>query len=267
VSAADLVASALLLVITLLALLVLRARLRRRQSYMRRGRLGRLAVIVAALAGVFVVVTWLPVLVMRFVPPPTTSFMVQRMPACRGVAYQWVPWRQISAHAPIAFVAAEDQRFPHHRGFDVEAIRKVMAEAGDGGPTRGASTISQQVAKNLFLWPGRSWARKGLEAWWTVLIELTWPKQRILEVYANIAQLGPCVFGVEAAARHYFGKQAAALTPAEAALFAAVLPAPQRYRVDAPSPYVRRRQAWIQRQVRNLGGAAYLESGNRRRGD
>lgn len=259
---ADAVAAALLLALAALAVLVLRARWRRRPSYQRRGRFGRFVVLSASLVAVFVAATWLPVLVMRFVPPAATSFMVQRVLPCRGVVYyKWVRWERLSRHTPIAFVAAEDQRFPEHHGFDVEAIREVLAEAGEGGPSRGASTISQQVAKNLFLWPGRSWLRKGLEAWWTVLLEATWPKWRILEVYVNTAQLGPCTFGVGAAARQFFGKEAGDLGPAESALLAAVLPSPERSRVESPSGYVRGRQAWIQRQVGSLGGSGYLEAG------
>lgn len=261
-TAADLVAGAVLLALTALALFVLRAVWRRRASYQRRGRFLRLVLLLVSLAAVFVAATWLPVLVLRFVPPVGTSFMAQRLLPCSGVVYyQWVPWGDLSRHTPIAFVAAEDQRFPQHHGFDVEAIRKVLAEADGGRPSRGASTISQQVAKNLFLWPGQSWLRKGLEAWWTVLIEVTWPKRRILEVYVNTAQLGPCTFGAGAAARQFFGKPAGDLGPAESALLAAVLPSPNRSRVESPSGYVRGRQGWIQRQVRSLGGAGYLEAG------
>ena len=258
---ADAVVIAVLLALAWLALVVLRSRWRRRPSYQARGRFGRLVVLLASLVAVFVAASWLPVLVLRFVPPPGTSFMAQRMLPCRGVVYyDWEPWRRLSRHTPIAFVAAEDQRFPEHHGFDVEAIREVMARADGGEPSRGASTISQQVAKNLFLWPGRSWTRKALEAWWTVLIEITWPKRRILEVYVNTAQLGPCTFGAGAAARQFFGKEAGALGPAESALLAAVLPSPERSSVRSPSGYVRGRQAWIQRQVRSLGGSGYLEA-------
>lgn len=262
-TAADAVAGAILLALLVLALVLVRARLRRRPFYRRRGRLGRLGLLGTALAALFVVVSWVPVLLLRFVPPVTSSFMLQRMIPCRGVAYDWVGWERLSPHTPIAFVAAEDQRFPEHHGFDVDAIEEAMAEARNGERVRGASTITQQVSKNLFLWPGRSWIRKGLEAWGTVLIELTWPKQRILEVYVNTAQLGPCTFGVEAAAREFFGKEAGSLGPSESALLAAVLPAPERYRVEAPSGYVRRRQGWVARQVRGLGGASYLEAGDR----
>jgi monofunctional glycosyltransferase len=256
---ADAVAGAVLLALAVGVVLLLRARWRRRPSYQRRGRFGRLLVLAASLAVVFLAATWLPVLVLRVVPPLGTSFMVQRMIPCRGVAYDWEPWDRLSRHTPIAFVAAEDQRFPEHHGFDLEAIQKALDEAERGRRQRGASTITQQVAKNLFLWPGRSWLRKGLEAWWTVLLEITWPKQRILEVYVNTAQLGPCTFGAGAAARQFFGKSAADLGPAESALLAAVLPNPERFKVQAPTGYVRGRQSWVQRQVRSLGGAGYLE--------
>ena len=255
----DLVALGILAALALVSLLALRALWRGNAFYSRRRRLGRLGVLVGSLVVLFVLLTWLPVLVLRFVPPPTSAFMLQRAVPCRGYHYRWVPWKRISHHVPIAFVAAEDQHFPDHHGFDVEAIRKVMDAAGDRGPRRGASTISQQVAKNLFLWRGHSWTRKALEAWWTVLLETTWPKRRILEVYVNVAQLGTCTFGVGAAARQYFDKEPRALGPSEAALLAAVLPAPDRFRVARPSGYVRRREAWIARQVRQLGGADYLE--------
>jgi monofunctional biosynthetic peptidoglycan transglycosylase len=174
-----------------------------------------------------------------------------------------VPWERISPHAAVAVLASEDQRFPQHAGFDLESIADAVEERSRGGRLRGASTISQQVAKNLFLWPGRSWLRKGLEAWLTVWIEALWPKPRILEVYLNVAQFGPCTFGVGAASRRFFGKEPAHLTLAEASLLAAVLPNPVRRRVEAPSPGVRRRAAWIARQAGVLarsGEAAALNS-------
>lgn len=202
--------------------------------------------------------TIVPLLVLRWAAPPTTAFMLGRSSACEALDHRWVPWERISPAVGIAVVASEDQRFPHHHGFDVAAIREVLEEAERGEGVRGASTISQQVAKNLFLWSGRSWVRKGLEAWLTVWIELAWPKRRILEVYLNVAQFDDCVFGVEAAARHHFGKPAAALSGREAALLATVLPSPDRMTAGAPSAYVRERAWWVQRQVRQLGGPAYL---------
>jgi monofunctional biosynthetic peptidoglycan transglycosylase len=168
------------------------------------------------------------------------------------VRYDWVSRDKISRRAALAVMAAEDQKFLRHSGFDVESIRKVWKRNGRHRQVRGASTVSQQVAKNLWLWPGRSWVRKGLEAWFTLWVELLWPKERILEVYLNIAQFGPNVFGVEAAGRLYFRKPAAGLNEPEAALLAAVLPNPRVYRVRNPSRYTTRRQAWIQRQARRL---------------
>jgi monofunctional biosynthetic peptidoglycan transglycosylase len=171
-----------------------------------------------------------------------------------------VPLANISPHLALAVVAGEDQKFPQHHGFDIAAIRQVLDNWKAGKPLRGASTISQQVAKNLYLWPGRSAVRKLLEAWFTVLLEALLSKQRILEIYLNIIELGEYTFGAEAASRHFFGKSAAQLNRHEAALLAAVLPNPRYYRVEKPSPRVRRRQQWILRQMRQLGGAAYLNS-------
>ncbi len=205
------------------------------------------------------------VLAWRWLDPMTTSFILQRKVSvlmeggdARDVEYRWVDWNAISPHAGMAVIASEDQRFAEHWGFDLDSIQEAIEERESGGRLRGASTISQQVAKNLFLWSGRSWIRKGLEAYFTVLIELLWPKQRILEVYLNIAQFGDRTFGVDAAARRFFAKRASALSAHEAALLAAVLPNPVRMRADDPSPYVRQRARWIQRQMRALGGAGYL---------
>src|SRR5690606_3150412 len=156
-------------------------------------------------------------------------------------------------------IASEDQRFAQHHGFDLEAIRDAAERNARGGRLRGASTISQQTAKNLFLWGGRSWVRKGLEAWYTLLIEALWPKQRILEVYVNIAEFGDGVYGAQAASQRFFGKDASALTAAEAARLAAVLPSPRRYSAANPGPYVQRRTGQIQRQMRQIGGSGYLE--------
>jgi monofunctional biosynthetic peptidoglycan transglycosylase len=218
-----------------------------------------------ALSLLLLLTSALPVLALRWVAPPTSAFMLARALDARvagedtfRIDYRWVDAEAISPALPIALVAAEDQKFPAHRGFDVEAIREALEEHERGEGGRGASTISQQVAKNLFLWRGRSWLRKGLEAYYTVLIEALWPKPRILEVYANIAEFGDGVYGAEAAAQRYFGRTAAGLDARQAARLAAVLPNPRRYRVDAPSAYVLRRQAWIERQARQLGGPAYL---------
>lgn len=210
--------------------------------------------------GGFIVFTVLLVLAGRCIPPLRTSFMLLqrehgRMAGERRVRYHWVRWDDISPHLPLAVVAAEDQKFPHHFGFDVDAIAKAQRENRWRRRPRGASTISQQTAKNLYLWPGRSYLRKGLEAYFTVLLELLWSKKRILHVYLNIAEFGPNIYGAEAAARAYWQKSAADLTPHEAALLAAVLPNPVRLRADRPSPYVRQRARWIENNMRQLGAA------------
>lgn len=176
------------------------------------------------------------------------------------VAYDWRDIDRISPNLPVAMVAAEDQNFATHRGFDFKAIEKARANNAKGRRVRGASTVSQQVAKNLFLWQGRSWLRKGVEAWYTLLIELMWPKTRILEVYANIAEFGDGIYGAQAAARSYWRKDASRLSPAESARLAAVLPAPRRYSVARPGPFVQRRAHWIQRQARQIGGSGYLQA-------
>jgi monofunctional biosynthetic peptidoglycan transglycosylase len=172
--------------------------------------------------------------------------------------YRWVDWREIAPAMRLSAVAAEDQKFPHHWGFDFASISEAVERSGSRGRLRGASTITQQVARNLFLWPGRSYVRKGLEAYVALLLEFCWPKRRILEVYLNVAEFGDGVYGVEAAAALYFGKRAKGLQPGEAALLAAVLPNPVRFHAAAPSAHVRARAAWIGEQMERLGGAGYL---------
>jgi monofunctional biosynthetic peptidoglycan transglycosylase len=203
-----------------------------------------------------VVATALPIALLCYVPPLTTAFMLaHKWPLARGddacddILYEWVPRRAISRNVFRAVIAAEDQRFASHHGFDFDAIGDALEDRDASGNTRGASTISQQVAKNVFLWPGRSFVRKGLEAWLTIWIEVLWPKQRILEVYVNVAQFGRCTFGVGAASRVFFRKPSSALTQAEAALLAAVLPNPVKRRVENPSGRVRSRATWIARQA------------------
>ncbi len=223
-------------------------------------------VLLYSTAGV-VVLTVLLVAPLRWIDPLGSSFMLQsffaelRDGGRDGVTvrHQWVPLEEIAPAMRLAVVAAEDQLFPYHRGFDTDAVREAVADALRGGRLRGASTISQQVAKNLYLWHGRSLFRKGVEAWFTVFIEAFWSKERILEVYLNIAEWDAHLYGVEAASRHYFNKPASALAPTEAALLAAVLPNPKRFRVDYPSAHVRQRQQWILRQMRFLG-PNYLEA-------
>lgn len=200
------------------------------------------------------------IFILRFVPPPTSAFMlvrhVERLTGSApgpAVMYMWTSMDNIPEHMALAVVAAEDQNFPHHFGFDVDAIARAMEHNRQKSSIRGASTISQQVAKNLFLWSGRSYLRKGLEAGLTVLIELMWPKKRILEVYLNIAEFGDGTYGVKAASRRFFNKTPDKLTVREAALLASVLPSPRRSSASHPSAYVRQRTEWIQNQMRQLG--------------
>ena len=214
----------------------------------------------------FIAFTVLQVAVLRFVNPPFSAFMAARQLSAWGegdwdfrLAHDWRDLDTMSPSVPLALVAAEDQRFPAHHGFDLEAIEKARRNNARGRKVRGASTISQQVAKNLFLWSGRSWVRKGIEAWYTVLIEVLWPKERILEVYANIAEFGDGIYGAQAAARSFFGKDAARLGNAQAARLAAVLPSPKRYDARHPGPYVQRRSRGIERQMRQLG-SGYLDA-------
>ena len=207
----------------------------------------------------------LSTLCLRWIDPPTSAFMLQSRHAARSqgrddfrIRHYWVDWQHIAPSAKVAVVAAEDQRFLDHDGFDVDSIADAIYERVMRGRKRGASTVSQQVAKNLYLWPDKSFLRKGLEAYFTLLIEFFWPKQRVLEVYLNLAQFGDGVFGIEAASVAYFCKSAEELTPHEAATLAAVLPNPVRYRAERPSAYVRSRSLWILAQMRMLGGPDYL---------
>ncbi|HKT72811.1 MAG TPA: monofunctional biosynthetic peptidoglycan transglycosylase [Steroidobacteraceae bacterium] len=221
---------------------------------------------------VIVVLSWVLltgalVLILRWAHPPTSAFMLEAR--ARAVAngdsgyvtsYQWAGLEAISPYAALAVIASEDQQFPFHAGFDVGSIREAVRANEQGHKLRGASTISQQVAKNLFLWSGRSFVRKGLEAWLTVLIEALWPKERTLEVYLNIAEFGRGVYGVEAAAQRFYRKPAAQLSSSDSALLAAVLPNPQLLRADRPSAYVLSRRDSILAQMRALGGTSYLHA-------
>ncbi len=240
-----------------------RAVVERRASGM--GRARRVLKVAGWVCVVWMALTVTPVIALRWIDPPTSAFMMQRriegiMSPSRRVTirYQWTDWNRISKNARLAMIAAEDQRFADHDGFDFEAIEKAREHNRGRGRLRGASTISQQVAKNLFLWPGRSWFRKGMEAGYTVLIEMLWPKRRVLEVYLNLAEFGDGVYGVGAASRRFFDKTPARLTRKESALLAAVLPNPKRFRVDHPSKYVQRRAWWIERQMIRLGPAALV---------
>jgi monofunctional biosynthetic peptidoglycan transglycosylase len=209
----------------------------------------------------FLLFSILLVLPLRWFSPVTTSFMLQSAVFGQGgvqsYSYQWRSFDKIAPTLPLAAIAGEDQRFPDHNGFDIEEIQTAI-EQGQTENLRGASTISQQVAKNLYLWSGRSFVRKGLEAWLTVLIEFFWTKQRILEMYVNVAQFAPRTFGAEAASQSFFGIPASQLSVAESARLAAVLPGPEIYSVANPSNTVLRRQDWILQQMQQLGGVDYL---------
>lgn len=210
-------------------------------------------------AGWFLPGLVLVIFVLRFVPPPTSAFMLvrhaERLFGSGGpaVMYSWTPIRTIPPHMALAVVAAEDQNFPRHFGFDVDAIARAVEHNEKSKRIRGGSTITQQVAKNLFLWSGRSYVRKALEAGLTVLIEILWSKERILEVYLNIAEFGDGTYGVGAAARRFWGKTPDRIGRYEAAILASVLPNPRRLLAQRPSPYVLQRANWVQNQMRQLG--------------
>ena len=216
-----------------------------------------------------IVALWLAgILIFAFLPVPFSMVMIERQLGAwltgdfSYVAHSdWVPMDEISPYMALAVMAAEDQKFPEHWGFDVGAIESALSHnQRNQNRIRGASTLSQQTAKNLFLWDGRSWVRKGLEVGLTAGIELIWTKRRILTVYLNIAEFGEGIFGVEAAARHFFNKPASKLSASEAALLAAVLPNPLRFKVNAQSGYVISRQQWILRQMRQLGGKDFIQA-------
>ena len=209
---------------------------------------------IAGLLALAIVVFWVgPVLAVaayRFVPPPITFLMIQRAVEGRGFKRDWVPLTQISPHLVRAVIAAEDARYCEHRGFDMQAIRKAMAANERGGKVRGGSTISQQTAKNVFLWPQGNWIRKGMEAYFTVLIEVGWGKRRIMEVYLNSIEWAPGVYGAQAAAQRWFKTDAANLTPNQAARMAAILPKPLAWKAAKPGPYVKRRSGSVARNAR-----------------
>ena len=199
-------------------------------------------------------------LVLRWVPPPTSAFMLRQELSGKTVDYRWEPMARISPQAALAVIASEDQNFFNHWGIDFQAVADAVVDNRSRRRPRGASTISQQVAKNLFLWPAASYLRKGFEVYFTLLMELLWPKARILEVYLNIAEMGPGVFGVEAAAHRYYGIPAARLNRRQAAMLAAVLPNPRQMSAAHPSDYVVRRTWQIMVQMQRLGGTAFLSS-------
>lgn len=207
---------------------------------------------------IFLIISVILVLPWRWYAPPITAFMLyEKLTHDIDIQYEWVPIDKISPNLAIAAIASEDQKFPNHIGFDFESIQSAISE--DRSRIRGASTISQQLAKNLYLWPSRSYLRKVIEAYFTVLIELLWNKQRILEIYLNIIELGQGIYGAEAASQKFYGKSAEKLTISEASIMVAVLPNPKEMRVDEPSNYVLKRARRIQKNIRNLGGIEYLD--------
>lgn len=196
------------------------------------------------------------VILLRFIDPPVTMTQIGSLLSGNGFKRTHISLDEMSTAAKLSVLAAEDQLFPDHNGFDIKGIKNALAynKKKKGKKIRGASTISQQVAKNVFLWQGRSWFRKGLEVYFTFLIELTWGKKRILEVYLNEAEMGKGTFGIEAAAKKYFNKKASKLTRTEAAKIASCLPNPVRYTIKPISPYVSRKYPWVLRQMNNLDG-------------
>lgn len=237
-----------------------------------RGWWRRLLRYAASVVAAALLLSVMAVATLRWINPWSSAFMIDARVASWfdgdsrpfRLRHEWRDYERISRELALAVVASEDQRFLVHHGFDFTQIQKAVDEADRGGRMRGASTISQQVAKNLFLWSGHSWVRKGLEAWFTVLIEALWSKRRILEIYLNVAEFGRGVYGAEAAAQTFFHKPAARLNRDEAALLAAVLPNPLRLRVQAPGNYAQRRQLEIEQQMESLGGTYYLHQLERR---
>ena len=206
----------------------------------------------------FLVSTVLTVAAYRWLPVPITPLMVIRCVQnihngeTAAIHHKWVPLKQISPYLPVAVMASEDQNFMHHHGFDFNAIQDAAIERLEGKRSRGGSTISQQTAKNVFLWPQSSWLRKGFEAYFTVLIELMWPKERIMEVYLNSIEMGPNIYGAEAVAQRHFGCSARKLRRSDCALIAATLPNPLRFSSLAPSGYMRKRQKKIEQEMRHI---------------
>ena len=215
----------------------------------------------------FIILSVFFVLMLKWINPLTSSIMVQRKIEAivtfkerQMIAFEWFSYDNISKQMAVAVIAAEDQNFPYHFGFDFEQIEKALKQHERGRRLRGASTITQQVAKNLFLWEGRSLIRKGLEAYFTLLIELLWSKERTLEVYLNIIEMGDMIFGVGAASQIYFKKLPIKLTRSQAALLTATIPNPKRFSAKRPSGYILRRQNWILGQMSSLGGTSYLKN-------
>lgn len=207
----------------------------------------------------------------RFLPVPYTPLMVirafeqpEKPTNINRIKHDWVSLEEISENAQLAVICSEDQLFLEHNGFDYQAIQKAMAYNKKNKKIRGASTISQQTAKNVFLWPARSWLRKGLETYYTFLIEMLWPKERILEVYLNSIEMGPNIYGIEAASQYWFQKSARLLTKEEAAAIAAILPNPRNYKATPATPYIKKRKRWILQQIKNYGKLDFNEPSNQK---
>ncbi len=221
--------------------------------------------IIRIIAG-FIIISSLIVLLFRWVNPLTSSFMMQRSVSAwwNGedqfeLYYEWTSWDDMSSHIKMAAIASEDQNFANHWGIDFASVQEALEEYERGQGLRGASTITQQTAKNLFLWPNQSYVRKGIEAYFSLLIELFWPKKRILEVYLNIAEFGDGIYGVESAADRYFYTTAARLSKSQSALMVTALPAPKRYNLASPSGYMLSRRDWVMQYMDLLGGTYYLD--------
>ena len=210
---------------------------------------------IAKLIGWFFLITFFLVLIFKWLPLPFTPLMAIRYfeHPDEEIKHDWVPIEEISKNLQLAVICSEDQNFENHSGFDIEAIQKAIENNKKGKRVRGASTISQQTAKNAFLWPGRNYVRKGLEAYFTFLMELLWSKERILEVYLNSIEMGKGVYGAQAAAKSWFGKDAANLSPNEAAAIAAILPNPREYSANPASNYIGQRKSWITQQMKYYG--------------
>lgn len=201
------------------------------------------------------------IIIMRWINPWGSMLMLERKITNWNVTQQriWKDWDEISDNIKIAVIASEDQNFSNHWGFDFKAINTALEYNKNNKKIHGASTITQQVAKNIFLWPNRSWIRKGFESWFTIWIEFIWPKKRTLEIYLNSVEWGEGIFGIEAASRHYFNVSAKRLTVYQASLLAATLPNPRKWNPAAPNNYVQKKAVWIQNQIKNLGDKNYLK--------
>ncbi|MGJ8663101.1 MAG: monofunctional biosynthetic peptidoglycan transglycosylase [Marinicella sp.] len=229
----------------------------------KRGKLLRIRRWFAWLLLIWFTTTLLMVMLLRWFDPPSSAFMLQRYYSGEyepiQIKYEWRDYSRISPQLAMSVIASEDQKFADHFGFDVKAIQQVLKDQKSGRKMRGASTITQQLAKNLFLWSGRSWVRKGLEVYFTAAIEALIPKRRILELYLNVVEFGDGVYGAEAAAHSIYAVSAESLNATQSALLAARLPAPKTYVIHPPSDYMKKRARWIQLQISQLGGMSYLD--------